>query len=66
MSELFRHSHKRVLLHDAEALDNVAAAARYLAGVAESNDPQEVDRIVTEATTIKAWADLCREVAATL
>lgn len=47
---------------DADALDEVAAAADYLAGLVQGDEDNKT-RIQGEAKILRAWADLCRTVA---
>lgn len=48
---------------DADALTRVAAAADYLAGLVQGDEDNQ-QRIRAEANVLRAWADLCRLVAA--
>lgn len=51
------------LNRDAEALDEVAGAADYLAGLAEGDEDKRAS-IHADAATLRRWAGLCRSVAA--
>lgn len=52
------------LLADADALDGVADAADYLAGLASESDPAHAAKVKEEAGVLRRWADLCRAVGA--
>jgi hypothetical protein len=51
------------LRSDADALDRTAAAAEWIAGLGQDNDPDDEAEVMHEAQVMRNWADLCRQVA---